>query len=180
MNELETVPTDQNETPESEVKMTEEKSDDSAPHLVPVSEAKKYRKRAQAAEKILEDMKEELSSKDALLKEHEKTIGTLERSRRIDELLLEADTIDLEAARLLTEMAVLDMEDQDVELAVEELRRQKPYLFHRRSRLAGVLSPHSGMGESSHNDSLRHAVAEACATGSRADLLRYLRLKRQG
>jgi len=180
MNELETVPTDQNETPQSEVKTTEETSDVASGHLVPVSEAKKYRKRAQAAEKILEDMKEELSSKDALLKEHEKTIGALERSRRIDELLLEADTIDLEAARLLTEMAVLEMEDQDVELAVEELRRQKPYLFHRRPRHAGVLSPHSGMGESSRNDSLRHAVAEAGATGSRADLLRYLRLKRQG
>ena len=180
MNELETVPTDQNETPQSEVKTTEETSDDSSPHLVPVSEAKKYRKRAQAAEKILEDLKEELSSKDALLKEHEKTIGALERSRRIDELLLEADTIDLEAARLLTEMAVSEMEDQDVDLAIEELRRQKPYLFHRRTRHAGVLSPHSGMGEASQNDSLRHAVAEAGATGSRADLLRYLRLKRQG
>ncbi len=180
MNELETVPTDQNETPESEVKTTEEISEDSSPHLVPVSEAKRYRKRAQAAEKILEDMKEELSSKDALLKEHENTIGALERSRRIDELLLEAETIDLEAARLLTEMAVSEMEDQDVEQAVEELRRQKPYLFRRRPRQAGVLSPHSGMGEASQNDSLRHAVAEAGATGSRADLLRYLRLKRQG
>ena len=180
MNELETVPTDQSKTPEGEVKSTEETPDDSSPHLVPVSEAKKYRKRAQAAEKILEDLKEELSSKDALLKEHEKTIGALERSSRIDELLLEADTIDLEAARLLTEMAVSELEDEDVEQAVEELRRQKPYLFHRRSRQAGVLSPHSGMGEASQNDSLRHAVAEAGATGSRADLLRYLRLKRQG
>ena len=180
MNELETVPTDQNETPQGEVKTTEETSDDSSPHLVPVSEAKKYRKRAQAAEKILEDLKEELSSKDAMLKEHEITIGALERSRHIDELLLEADTIDLEAARLLTEMAVSEMEDQDVDLAVAELRRQKPYLFHRRPRQAGVLSPHSGMGETSQNDSLRHAVAETGATGSRADLLRYLRLKRRG
>lgn len=180
MNELETVQTDQNETSQSEVKTTEDTSDDSSPHLVPVSEAKKYRKRAQAAEKILEDLKEELSSKDALLQEHEKTIGALERSRRIDELLLEADTIDLETARLLTEMAVSEMEDQDVDLAIEELRRQKPYLFHRRTRQAGVLSPRSGMGEASHNDSLRHAVSEAGATGSRADLLRYLRLKRQG
>ncbi len=180
MNEIETIPTDQNETLESEVTTTQATSEDSTPHLVPVSEAKKYRKRAQAAEKILQDMKQELSSKDALLKEHEKTIEAMERSHRIDELLLEADTIDLEAARLLTELSVSEMEDDDVELAVEDLRRSKPYLFHRRSRHAGVLSPHSGSNGSSQSDSLNHAIAEAGATGSRADLLRYLRLKRQG
>ena len=56
--------------------------------LVPVSEAKKYRKRAQAAEKILEDFKVELAEKDDALHKQQQTITDMQRQRLIDELLV--------------------------------------------------------------------------------------------
>jgi hypothetical protein len=60
------------------------------------------------------------------------TIRALERRQKIDAALADSDPIDTEVARLLTEAAVAGMDEPDVKLAIEDLRRQKPYLFRRR------------------------------------------------
>jgi multidrug efflux pump subunit AcrA (membrane-fusion protein) len=113
------------------------------------------------------------------LDEARATITALERRQRIDAQLAQADASDLEAARLLTEAAVAQMDDPDVELAVRDLREHRPYLFHRRPPTAppppaGSPEPEDGADP----DPATHAAAEARATGDRRDLLRYLRLKR--
>lgn len=179
MNDHETVPVDQ-EKPQGDVNLNEEESGEASSKLVPVAEARRYRKRAQAAEKLLEEAQAELAEKNLQLERNAQAIHEMERSRRVDELLLDAEAVDLEAARLLTELALSEMDDPDVETAVDELRRRKPYMFQRRPRSTGVLSPHAGHGESPHADSIQFAAAEAGATGRRTDLLRYLRLRRVG
>lgn len=108
------------------------------------------------------------------LDEARATIAALERRQRIDDLLREADAIDLEAARLLTELAVSRMDEPDVALAVRDLRRHKPYLFRAASPTGGMPARH----EEGVSDPAEDAAQDAAASGDRRDLLRYLRLKR--
>jgi hypothetical protein len=146
----------------------------------PIAEARRYRKRAQAAERAAADLRLELQQKSAELAEREQTITALERRQRIDELLLEARAIDLDTARLLTELAVADMPEPDLDAAVAELRSRKPFLFRAGRASSGALAPRSAPdGAASAASPAQRAAAEAHATGRRADLLRYLRLRRR-
>lgn len=144
-------------------------------HLVPVSEAIRYRKRAQAAEQQIESLEGEVNHTQQQLHEAQQCITALERRQRIDELLIEARATDLEAARLLTEVAVQQMEEPDVAMAVDDLRRHKPYLFcttnnERRSTMAAHVDEQHMTAQS--------AAQQAANSGDRRDLLRYLRLRR--
>lgn len=151
---------------------------DAPQRVVPVTEAKKYRKRAQQAEQSLSDLQQELEQKSQRLAELEQTVTDLERRSAIDQLLIEAEAIDLDAARLLTETAVQQMDEPDAADAVAELRRTKPFLFRTSSNGATRMSARIDATRS-ENDSIDHAAAEAHATGDRTDLLRYLRLRRK-
>lgn len=145
--------------------------------LVPVTEAIRYRKRAQAAEQQLTGLQDQLDQAQQRVEQAEQTIQSLERRQRIDALLAEADAIDMDAARLLTEAAVQSMDEPDVTEAVEDLRRHKPYLFHPDSSQAEglALAPQiEGL-----DDPLAQAAEQAQHSGDRRDLLRYLRLRRR-
>lgn len=116
-----------------------------------------------------------LAALRAELAEARGVIAALERRQKIDALLAESEAVDLEAARLLTEHAVSGMAAPDLALAVSDLRRQRPYLFRRRSE-PGAL----GMGarEVAGVSPLEEAAERAVATGHRRDVLAYLRLRR--
>ncbi len=147
--------------------------------LVPVSEAKKYRKRAQAAEKTLEDFKVELAEKNETLRKQRQTITDMQQQRLIDESLVDSEAIDLETTRLLTEMALSEMAEPNVEQAVAQLRQRKPFLFRSTARGATALSPKAENNQTSLARSMEHAAAEAHSSGNRTALLRYLRLRRR-
>jgi vacuolar-type H+-ATPase subunit I/STV1 len=145
--------------------------------LVPVSEAIRYRKRAQQAEQQLAALQSRLDATREQYEQAEQALTTLERKQRIDALLTEADAIDLDAARLLTEVAVQSMDEPDVAEAVADLRRHKPFLFHAEPDTPGglALAPRD-LGE---EDPLAQAAELAQHSGDRRDLLRYLRLRRR-
>jgi hypothetical protein len=145
--------------------------------LVRVTEAIPYRRRAQAAEKQLEDLAGKLQEAEAELGHSREEVGRLERQQKIDRLLAESEAIDLEAARLLTEAAVEGMDEPDVEAAVEDLRRHKPYLFRQRGPMRLTMGARSQTAPQARAED---AAAEAKTSGSRRDLLRYLRLRRKG
>jgi hypothetical protein len=102
------------------------------------------------------------------------TISQLERRQRIDDLLRDAQTIDLDAARLLTEVAVTQMSEPDVAVAVADLKRHKPYLFRERHDSPPLMPARHDSPDPAADD----AAQRAAATGDRRDLLRYLRLRR--
>lgn len=102
------------------------------------------------------------------------TVASLERRQKIDELLAESETVDVGLARLLTEAAVELMEQPDLRLAVEDLRRSKPYLFRERPTRRAM----SARAEESPATAVDHAAQRAKETGLRRDLLGYLRLRR--
>lgn len=160
---------------------TDTTADQSEPRDASHHESRKYRKRAQAAEQALDETKRELDSSRARLSELEETITALERRARVDQLLAEAEAIDLESARLLTEIAISEMEEPDAEAAVEELKRRKPALFRTKLRTTSAQSPLPVAGaEAGARTAAVAAAAEAAqTTGHRTDLLRYLRLKRR-
>lgn len=145
--------------------------------MVPVTEAIRYRKRAQTAEQKLAEMQSRLDEAQHRYQQAQEAIGSLERKQRIDQLLSEADAVDMEAARLLTEVAVASMDEPDLAEAVDDLRRHKPYLFHKSEEGLGglALAPRlEGV-----DDPLAQAAERAQHSGDRRDLLRYLRLKRR-
>ncbi|XAL97942.1 hypothetical protein OT109_10055 [Phycisphaeraceae bacterium D3-23] len=151
-------------------------TDDGTDKLVPVTEAIRYRRRAQQAEQRLADLEREVGELRSAYDASQETITALERRERIDALLNEAHTVDLEAARLLTEVAVAGMDEPDVASAVTDLRRHKPYLFE--SGGVGLPSAMGPRDPDQDNDPVVEAASQARVTGDRRDLLRYLRLRR--
>jgi hypothetical protein len=145
--------------------------------LVPVAEAIRYRKRAQSAEQQLEGLQAQLEQAQQRFEQAEQAIDSLERKQRIDALLAEADAIDIDAARLLTEAAVQSMDEPDVAEAVDDLRRHKPFLFHPAASGAEGLALTPQI--EGHDDPLAQAAEQAQHSGDRRDLLRYLRLRRR-
>lgn len=150
--------------------------DASSQRLVPVTEAIRYRKRAQAAEQELGAAKGRLQDLQVELEQARQTIDALDRRQRIDAMLADAEAVDLEVARLLTEAAVEVMDEPDVKLAIDELRRLKPYLFRRRADGGAASMPARQRGGGGHHAD--EAADRAASTGDRRDLLRYLRLRR--
>lgn len=146
--------------------------------LVPVTEAIRYRKRAQAAEQQLNELNSRFEQLQSELGEARQTVEQLERRQQIDALLAEADAVDIEAARLLTERAVEQMSEPDVQLAVADLRRTKPYLFRQgRAEGGGAMTARFGSVAGDPPEA-EEAAQRAAISGDRRDLLDYLRLRR--
>jgi len=162
--------------PGAEQEVTAREPNDGAEEkLVPVSESIRYRRRAQQAEQKLNELQQMLEQTRGDLGEARRSLDEAERRRRIDALLVESDVIDLEAARLLTEATIEQMDDADVAEAIDDLRRHKPYLFRQRES-GGAMSPRPRHGDAA--GPADDAAAAALASGNRRDLLRYLRLRR--
>jgi len=122
-------------------------------------------------------LREQVQQLQDALSEAREAVQQLERRQRINELLAQADTRDLGAARLLTEAALEAMPTPDIEAAVSELREHKPWLFRRPT----TATPPSGAMPARFteaDDALADAAAQAQASGDRRSLMNYLRLRR--
>ena len=129
-----------------------------------------------------EPLHERITSLEAQLNQAHEALDASERQRTIDLALIEADAVDVETARLLTEITVTQMDEPDVLLAVSELKERKPFLFRaERSRgvsAMGVDGVHGGLGRDGSVSGLEDAAEAALANGDRASLLTYLRMRR--
>jgi chromosome segregation ATPase len=138
-------------------------------------EAQRQQQRAEQAEQQLNDTRQQMEALQGELTEARRTIDHLERRQKIDQLLADADPIDTEAVRLLTEQAVQQMDEPDVQAAVAELRERRPYLFRQQpSDQGSAMAARVGDGSASSDSAAEHAAM----SGDRRDLLRYLRLRR--
>ncbi len=164
----------------TELTATTVPASDAPDRLVPVTEAIRYRKRAQQAEAQLAAQSQEVEDLRRQLGDSRDRLETLERRTRLDAVLADAGADDLDAARTLAEAALASMETPDPRKAVDELRRRKPYLFHTHAPAASVMGPR--VDDPAHGPgtlpTVEHAAQQARATGDRRDLLAYLRLRR--
>lgn len=127
---------------------------------------------AEPADELALSLAEARKELDAL----KAALDAAERRRAIERALLEADAIDLETASLLTESAVAGAPAPGAAIAgaVADLKRRKPFLFARRAPRSATMAPRGAPA----SDPLALSREHAAATGDRASLLRYLRLRR--
>ncbi len=145
---------------------------------VPVAEAIRYRKRAQAAEKELAEVK---TQRDLLQTEKQTLadqIGRIRQDQQIRMLLGAAGVTDLEAAELLVRDRLTASEEKDPQKVIEQLRKDKGWLFASRqgggpSRTAGLRPQTDGSA------ALQDAAKKAVRSGQPADVQEYLRARRQ-
>lgn len=142
-------------------------------------ELKAWRERAERAQEHAASGERRSIELEASLATAREALEELGRSRRIDQELFDEGTIDLEAARLLTEVAVRQMEKPDVARAIRDLRRRKPFLFRGRG-MGTAVGTAATPGEASPpvHQELDDASEDAKLSGDRMALLRYLRVKR--
>jgi len=124
---------------------------------------------------------------ESQLAEERASAAQLRRRQSIDEALREAKAVDLETARLVVEASLDAQESDDGDAApdvgaiVGDLKKRKPFLFEIETRAtpARRSAAQSPRVPPKRPDDAEQAAAEAQMTGRRADLLRYLRLRRQ-
>lgn len=141
-----------------------------------VTEEQRWRARALEAEAQVEGLRAQLAGALEDLRAAREALDASERKRQIECCLAEAGVVDVGAARLLTEAAVEGMDEPDVAMAIEDLKRTRGWLFRREGLGAGGVM--SGRPAERWGGALEDAAEEAAVTGDRGALLRYLRLKR--
>ncbi len=145
---------------------------------VPVTEAIRYRKRAQAAEKELAEMKAERDLLESQKQAVSKQLGQIQQEQQIRELLTEAAVNDLEAALLLVRERMASAEEQDPRAVIERLRKEKQYLFASPPAAAAPARTAGLRHLPDNSAALREAAKKAARSGTSADLQEYLRARR--
>ena len=153
--------------------------DDDNSRFVPVSESIRYRKRAQSAEKKAESLAEQLAearSQAAKLSEH---LSDLQIEHELMHKLAAAGAVDLEAAVLMAKSRVAGRDNADLNGVVEQLKKEKQYLFGGASVPAAARKT-AGAKERLQNSRtiLETAAKKAATSGNRTDLHEYLKLRR--
>ncbi|MBN1359360.1 MAG: hypothetical protein JW993_02155 [Sedimentisphaerales bacterium] len=158
-----------------------ETTGDETAKLVPVTESIRYRRRAQSAEKKTQDLEEQLVQANQKIAQMSDDLAALELDRELTRKLTAAGATDLETAALIAKARLGSRTDGDLDACVEQLKREKGYLFNVSApsvtsrKTAGVKDR-----VSSRQAVLERAAKRAARTQKPADLHEYLRLRRAG
>lgn len=152
-------------------------ADPSAPD--PIAAAAQSRARAQDAEHRANELTVELDHLRASLTETQASLRALERRAALDHALLEAQPLDNETVRILTERTLETDPDADIHTALRTLRDTKPFLFRAESpNPLAALGPMSPEPKPAPPTDPRTTALAAARRGDRSALLRYLTLRR--
>jgi len=147
--------------------------------LVPVAESIRYRKRAQLAEKQNETLSEQLAQVRSEAANMAEELKGARMERELMGKLSAAGAIDIEAAVVLAKARFGASEGAEVDKVVEALRKEKGYLFAGVAEGSFSAKKTAGAKERiSSRQVLERAAKKAAATGRRADLQEYLKLRR--
>jgi len=150
--------------------------------LVPVAESIRYRKRAQSAEKKVEDLMEQLSEAKSQATKISERLSDIEIEQKLTSKLAAAGSVDLETAVLLAKARREGQKDADLDGVIEQLKKEKQYLFGgvggtvTAKKTAGAKE--STYGGTNNQTALERAAKKAATTGNRTDLQEYLKLRR--
>jgi hypothetical protein len=147
--------------------------------LVPVSESIRYRKRAQSAEKRIDELAGQLAEAKAEAKKTAVKLSGIQVEQELIRKLTAAGTIDLEAAMLIAKARIESQTEVDMDGMIKQLRKDKQYLF---AGTDGTLTAKKTAGAKERMEGngtvLERAAKKAATTGSRTDLQEYLKLRR--
>jgi uncharacterized protein YhaN len=154
-------------------------SDSDNARLVPVTESIRYRKRAQSAEKKIEELTEQLAQAKAQTAELSGQLSDIQTEQTLMRQLAAAGAVDLETAVLIARARLQDKDDVDVSGVIEQLKKEKQFLFSANSP-GPVPTKTAGARDRGTNSQtlLEKAAKKAATTGSRTDLHEYLKLRR--
>ena len=158
---------------------TTPESDNDSTKLVPVAESIRYRKRAQSAEKKIEELTEQLAQAKTQTAELSEQLSDIQTEQKLMRQLAAAGAFDLETAMLIAKARLQDKDDADVTDMIEQLKKEKQFLFTVGSpgptptKTAGVKDR-----VTNNQTLLERAAKKAATTGSRTDLHEYLKLRR--
>jgi len=145
--------------------------------LVPVAESIRYRKRAQSAEKKVEALAEELAEAKTQAAKMSEQLKNVQTEQKLMRKLAAAGALDVEAAVLIARDRIEGEPEADLDGILEQLKKEKQYLF-----AGGAMSAKKTAGAkervASSQTILDTAARRAATTGNRADLQKYLRLRR--
>ncbi|MCK4913004.1 MAG: hypothetical protein KAI59_01725 [Planctomycetes bacterium] len=160
----------------SETTQTQQENDSSK--FVPVAESIRYRKRAQSAEKKNETLAEELQKAKSQLQEIAAQLSENQLEQKLTGKLIAAGTVDLETAVLIAKNKI--QSENDVDDCVEQLKKEKKYLFANTSNNFTSTEKTAAAKDrlQSTQSVLERTAKKAAATGDRADLQQYLKLRR--
>ncbi len=164
--------------------------------LVPVGESIRYRRRAQGAEKRVEELAGELAQARAEATRLAEELKATQKEQELMRRLASEGARDLEAAMLIAKARLAKDEKAgsthstssgpasspqgDLNGVVEQLKKEKQYLFGDKS-IGGVnpaLRTSSAKEQRSGAGVLERAAKRAAGTGSRSDLQEYMRKRR--
>ena len=152
--------------------------------MVPVAEAIKYRRRAQAAESKVQQLNQGLQLHEEQQKELETRLDKARLENELIRSLSQAGTADMEAALLLVKerMSKQVGEQRDFAGIIQSLRKEKPYLFSLHLDESAYIAPGLSSGircrESFGGTTLRKLAERARQSGARRDMHEYLRVRR--
>jgi len=154
-------------------------SDSDNARLVPVAESIRYRKRAQSAEKKIEALTEQLAQAKAQTAEISEQLSDIQTEQKLMRQLAAAGAVDLETAMLIARDRLQDKDDADVTGVIEQLKKEKQFLFTAGSSGPVPTKTAGARGRVTNSQTLlERAAKKAATTGSRTDLHEYLKLRR--
>lgn len=149
-----------------------------------VVESIKYRKRAQSAEKQLAEVQGQLDDIKSENEKLSKRINSFEIERSLGSELVKAGIADVEAGVILAKAELEKDSEADVKDIIEKLKNEKGYLFGKSDEEKINVSSSVKNSGARQKVSGGRAVIEryakmAAQSGSRADMMEYLRVRRK-
>jgi len=154
-------------------------SDNESTRLVPVAESIRYRKRAQSAEKKIEELTEQLAQAKSQTAELTGHLSDIQTEQKLMRQLATAGAVDLESAVLIARARMQDKDDTEVTNVIEQLKKEKQFLFAADSPGPTPTKTAGARNRVTNSQTLlERAAKKAATTGSRTDLHEYLKLRR--
>jgi uncharacterized protein YhaN len=154
-------------------------NDNDGTKLVPVAESIRYRKRAQSAEKKIEELTEQLAQAKTQTAELSEQLSDIQTEQKLMRQLAAAGVVDLETAVLIAKARLQDKSDADVTSMIEQLKKEKQFLFTAGSPVPAPTKTAGARDRVTNSQTLlEKAAKKAATTGSRTDLHEYLKLRR--
>ena len=148
--------------------------------VVPVAESIRYRKRAQGAEKKVEDLAEQLAEAKSQSAKLSEQLNDIQLEHQLMRKLAAAGTVDLETATLIVKARTGSDKDTDLNSVIEQLKKEKQYLFAGTSGVATAKKTAVAKDRMQNSQTIiERAAKKAATTGNRTDLQEYLKLRRK-
>ena len=150
--------------------------------MVPVNEAIRYRKRAQAAEEQVANLTAQLKQTEEAGQAKHSELEAAVQEKQLMGKLIEAGATDIEVALMLASQKLQERQGDkaSVQPVIEELRTARPGLFGNQSYGSGfgVLTAGTRPQPCGASVSLGRLAERATRSGNRRDVQEYLRLRR--